>query len=59
MNIKELDTFGKRIEFLLDSKELQKQELADAINLSPTTISNYLSGKRSPDLDTLKKLLTF
>lgn len=59
MNIKSFDTLGKRIEFLLDLKEIKKQELADAINLNPATISNYISGKRNPDVDTLKKIADF
>ncbi len=59
MDINKLDTFGKRVEFLLDLKEIQKQDLAAAINVSPTTISNYINDNRKPDLNTLAKIADY
>lgn len=59
MNIGELDTFGKRLSFLLDLKEIQKQDLAKAINLSPTSVSNYLNDSRKPDILLLGKIADF
>ena len=59
MDINKLDTFGKRVEFLLDLKEIQKQDLATAINVSPTTISNYINDNRKPDLNTLAKIADY
>ena len=53
MNIKDLNTFGKRVEFLLDLKEIQKKELANALNLSPTAITNYIKDKREPNIATI------
>ena len=59
MDINKLDTFGKRVEFLLDLKEIQNQDLATAINVSPTTISNYINDNRKPDLNTLAKIADY
>lgn len=59
MNIKELTTFGKRLEFLLDLKEIQRKDLADAINISATAITNYIKDNRKPDLDILARISDF
>lgn len=59
MDMKQLDTFGKRLSFLLDLKEIRKKDLAEGINLAPTTISNYLSDFRKPDIDTLREISKF
>lgn len=56
MDVKKLDTFGKRLEFLLDLKDIQKKELAESLEISPTAVSNYISGNRKPDLTILAKI---
>lgn len=59
MNIKELDTFGKRMRFIMDTKDIKNVDLAAELNLAPNTISSYLNDKRSPDLVTLTKIADF
>lgn len=59
MNMKILDTFGKRLSFILDLKDLKNKDLALAINKAPNTVSNYANDTRSPDLETLTKIADF
>ena len=59
MDMKYLDTFGKRLEFLLDLKDIQKKQLAEELNVSPTAISNYINDNRKPDLNILAKIAKF
>lgn len=59
MDMNELNSFGKRLEYLLDLKGIPKQDLASAINVSPTTISNYINDNRKPDLTVLAKIADF
>ena len=59
MNIESLNTFGKRLKFLLELKEIKNKELANALNLAPNSISSYLSDQRSPDLKTLTKIADY
>ena len=59
MNMDFLNTFGKRLEFLLDLKGIQKKQLAEELNVTPTAISNYISDNRKPDLNILAKISKF
>lgn len=59
MDIKDLKTFGQRVGFLLDLKDLKNIDLAKAINCAPNTVSNYLNDKRNPDFSTLKLIADF
>lgn len=59
MDMKIFDTVGKRINFLLDLKEIKKNELAKAIGVANNTVSNYINDKRTPDLDTLTRIANF
>lgn len=44
--------FGERIKIMLAMKNLSQKELAEAINVTQSTISNYCSNTREPDLHT-------
>lgn len=44
--------FGERIKIMLAMKDLSQKELAEAINVTQSTISNYCSNTREPDLHT-------
>ena len=44
--------FGERIKIMLATKDLTQKELAEAINVTQSTISNYCSSSREPDLAT-------
>ncbi|WP_300902301.1 helix-turn-helix domain-containing protein [uncultured Clostridium sp.] len=59
MDMKYLDTFGKRLEFLLDLKDIQKKQLAEELNISPTAVTNYIKDNRKPDLNLLAKIAKF
>ena len=59
MDIKQLDTIGKRIAFILDIKNLKNIDLAKAINKAPNTISNYINSERTPDAFTLRDIADF
>ena len=51
MNIKQLDTFGKRLIFLLDLKEIKKKDLADYLNIAPSKLIGYLNYSRKQYLN--------
>lgn len=59
MDINRLDSFGKRLSFILELKDLKNKDLATAINKAPNTVSNYISDTRNPDLETLTKICDF
>lgn len=59
MNIKQLDTFGKRLIFLLDLKEIKKKDLADYLNIAPSTLSGYLNDSREPNFKILSQIADF
>ncbi|MDB8564557.1 helix-turn-helix domain-containing protein [Turicibacter sanguinis] len=47
---------GNRLKSLRRGANLTQKQLADKLNISPSTIAMYEGGKRDPDTDTLKKL---
>ena len=49
---------GNRIKLLRNKKGLKQDELAAAIGVSPSAVSNYEQGTRVPKDDTLKALVT-
>lgn len=51
--------FIARIKKLLVDRNVLKQELADAIAVSPSSISSYLIGRYHPDLATLLAISNF
>ncbi len=48
--------FHKNLRYYRLKKSMNKKELASKVNLSPMAITNYENGKRTPDMDTLKRL---
>lgn len=59
MDMKILDTVGKRISFILDLKDLRQTELAKGIGVAKNTVSNYLHDNRTPDLSMLCNIADF
>ena len=53
MDIREIK---KRIAKEIETSGLKQCEIAKAINVHPTAITQYLSGRSAPALDTLAKL---
>jgi transcriptional regulator with XRE-family HTH domain len=50
---------GKKLKALRKGKKLTQQELADRLNISRATISNYEVNRRSPHLSELKRFADF
>ena len=48
-----------KLKQLRTNRGMTQRELADKLNLSPSTIGMYEIGKREPDSATLKKISTF
>lgn len=46
---------GRKLKKLRQSKAMSQQELADKINITRSTISNYEIGRRTPHLKDLQK----
>ena len=51
--------FGQNLKFLRKQKGLTQQSMAEMINTSRSCISNYESGSREPDNETLKNLADY
>lgn len=48
-----------RIKELRNEKDISQRDLAKIINLSPSTIAMYETGKRKPDTDTLQRIADY
>lgn len=48
--------FNKNLKYYRLKKNMTKKRLADACGVTPMTISHYESGKRRPDMATIKKM---
>lgn len=59
MNIKKLDTFGKRLEFIMGNKNVSRKQLAENLNLAPNSVSNYVTDNRKPDLNIIKNIACY
>lgn len=47
---------GERIRYLLDKKSMEQKDLAIKLNLSPQTISGYITGYRVPNPEVLSRI---
>jgi transcriptional regulator with XRE-family HTH domain len=47
---------GDKIKQRLEELGLKQKELAHRLNISPSTLNGYITGYRSPDINTLKKI---
>jgi transcriptional regulator with XRE-family HTH domain len=54
-----MTTFGERFKKLREEKGLSQIEIAKIIGIGNSTVSQYESGKRIPDHDTLDKIADF
>lgn len=57
--IKKSEIFGKNLKLLREQKGITQQVMADMINTSRSCISNYESGNREPDNETIRILADF
>ena len=51
-----MNSFDNNLRRLRNRKNLKQEELAERMHVSRQTISGWETGRRQPDLDTLKKL---
>lgn len=54
--VKLMTGFSERLRKLREEHGMLQRELADKLNLSRVTITQYERGKRSPEWDTLRKI---
>jgi len=48
--------FGERLRALLEERDMTQVELSRRLHLGKSTVSQYISGARNPDIATLKAL---
>lgn len=53
------DCFGKNLKSILDTLDIKQYELADHCGVTPAAISQIISGKRTPNLSTVVKILQY
>lgn len=53
------EKFGKRLQFLLDSKDKSQSDLARYLGIKASTVSLWVNGKASPPLDRLDSVARF
>lgn len=51
--------FSTRLRYLMDCEEITQKNLAAAVHVSPSAISNYVQGTREPDFATLLRLADY
>ena len=49
-------SLGENLKAVLDEQKVTQKDLARKLNIAPTTLNGYISNKREPDLETLKKI---
>ena len=59
MNTEKTEKFGTNLKRLRKQKGITQQEIANEINTSRSCISNYESGNRQPDNQTIKLIADF
>ena len=50
---------GERLKILRNNRDISQRDLARSLNVSPSTIAQYETGKRTPDADTLNALAQY
>ena len=48
--------FGDVVRKLLEEHMISQKEMAQVLNISPSTLGNYIRNLRQPDFDTIKKI---
>lgn len=52
-------SFGNTLKRLIDVQEITQKDLAEYLNVAPSTVGNYVADTREPDFDTLKLIATY
>jgi transcriptional regulator with XRE-family HTH domain len=50
---------GEKIKYLREEKEITQQAMADNLNVNRVTVTGYETGRRMPDVWTLKKIADY
>lgn len=51
--------FGEILKELLEQHDITQKQLAEALDMSPSALSNYIQGIREPDYNTLIRIASY
>ncbi|MCH5303627.1 MAG: helix-turn-helix transcriptional regulator [Ruminococcus sp.] len=51
--------FGERLRALIEERNITQKELANKLNIAPSTVSSYAQSTREPDFETLKMIANY
>lgn len=51
------DSFGEKLEKILDKKWMTQRELANKLNIPPSTLNGYIKGYREPNIQFIRKIV--
>lgn len=51
--------FGKRLEQLLEERELTQRQVSNDLHIAATTLNGYVKGNREPDYGTLVRIAEY
>jgi transcriptional regulator with XRE-family HTH domain len=51
--------FGDRLRSLIEEQGITQKELANKLNVSPSTLGNYIQNTREPDFATLRRFAEY
>jgi transcriptional regulator with XRE-family HTH domain len=51
--------FGDTLRSLLEERFITQKQMADALNIAPSTLSGYILNSSEPDFETLKKIAKY
>lgn len=52
-------TFGDVLRQLLEERNVSQRQVAEDMNIAPSTLGNYIRGIREPDYETLKSIANY
>lgn len=51
--------FSGKLRFLIEERNLTQKQIAQDLNIAPSTMGGYVQGMSQPDFDTLKELAEY
>ncbi len=51
--------FCNKLRILIEEKSITQKQVANDLNIAPSTMGGYVQGSSEPDFDTLKKLAKY
>ncbi len=52
-------SFGNKLRILIEEKGITQKELANQLNIAPSTLGSYVQNTREPDFATVKQLAAY